>query len=98
MCFQCFIAYFVFGVALVANLIGHFLQFLFEHIFSERINRLNKKSRDLKKKTQPEVVVICHLLLDPIGLKAVEEKRPGKDKEQVLDTTGRSYSTESRST
>ena len=91
MCFQCFrgfIAYFVFGVALVANLIGHFLQFLFEHIFSERINRLNKKSRDLKKKTQPEVVVICHLLLDPIGLKAVEEKRPGNDKGPVLDTTG----------
>ena len=57
------------------------------HLFWKDI-RLKRKRRDLKKKTQPEVVVICHLLLDPIGLKAVEEKRPGNDKGPVLDTTG----------
>ena len=88
MCFQCFIAYFVFGVALVANLIGHFLQFLFEHIFSERILNYREKEQGFEERTQPEVVVICHLLLDPIGLKAVDEKRPGNDKGPVLDSTG----------
>ena len=35
-------------------------------------------SAGMPKRTQPEVVVICHLLLNPVRLKPVDEKCPEK--------------------
>ena len=57
------------------------------HLFCKK--RIEEKKVEFR--IEPEVVVVCHLLLDPVRLKAMDEKSPTNDKTRIKRASKQVY-------